>query len=64
MKQRIITGAAIALLMIAIFLLSGTVVYPIIMTLLCAIGTWEMLGCIRQRDNKLLSVPAMLVSVV
>lgn len=64
MKQRIITGAAIALLMIAIFLLSGTVVYPIIMTLLCAIGTWEMLGCIRQRDNKLLSVPAMLVSVI
>lgn len=63
MKQRIITGAAIALLMIAIFLLSGTVVYPIIMTLLCIIGTWEMLGCIGQRSNKLLSVPALLVSV-
>ena len=64
MKQRVITGAAIGLLMIAIFLLSGTVVYPIIMTLLCAIGTWEMLGCIRQRENKLLSVPAMIVSVM
>lgn len=63
MKQRIITGAAIALLMIAIFLLSGTVVYPIIMTLLCVIGTWEMLGCIGQRGNKLLSVPAMIVSL-
>ncbi len=64
MKQRIITGAAIALLMIAIFLLSGTVVYPIIMTLLCIIGTWEMLGCIRQRDNALMSVPAMVVSLL
>ncbi|MBQ7399922.1 MAG: CDP-archaeol synthase [Clostridia bacterium] len=63
MKQRIITGAAIALLMIAIFLLSGTVVYPIIMTLLCMIGTWEMLGCIRQRGNKLLTIPAMIASV-
>ena len=50
--------------MIAIFLLSGTVVYPIIMTLLCIIGTWEMLGCIRQRDNALLSVPAMIVALI
>ena len=64
MKQRIITGAAIGILMIAIFLLSGTVVYPIIMTLLCIIGTWEMLGCIGQRENALLSVPAMIVSLV
>ena len=63
MKQRVITGAAIALLMIAIFLLSGTIVYPIIMTLLCAAGTWEMLGCIGQRRNRFLSVPAMIVSV-
>jgi len=63
MKQRVITGAAIALLMIAIFLLSGTIVYPIIMTLLSIIGTWEMLGCIGQRHNKLLSVPAMIAAL-
>ncbi len=63
MKQRIITGVAIALLMIAIFLLSGTVVYPIIMTVLSVIGTWEMLGCIKQRRNLLLSIPAMIVAV-
>ena len=63
MKQRIITGAAIGLLMIAIFMLSGTVVYPIIITLLCAAGTWEMLGCIGQRKNRLLSVPAMLAAI-
>lgn len=50
-------------LMIAIFVLSGTVVYPIIMTLLCVIGTWEMLGCIGQRKNALLAVPAMTVSL-
>lgn len=49
--------------MIAIFLLSGTFVYPIIITSLCVIGTWEMLGCIRQRRNPLLSIPAMLVSL-
>lgn len=64
MKQRIITGAAIAILMIAIFLLSGTAVYPVIMTLLCVIGTWEMLGCVGHKKNYYLSVPAMLVSVL
>ena len=64
MKQRVITGAAIALLMIAIFLLSGTVVYPIIMTVLSVIGTWEILGCIGQRKNLLLSVPALLGAVI
>ena len=64
MKQRIITGAVLALLMIAIFLLSGTVVYPIIMTLLCAIGTWEMLGCVGYRKRYFLSTPAMVVSVL
>ena len=64
MKQRVITGGAIALLMIAIFLLSGTIVYPIIMTLLCAIGAWEMLGCIGQRGNGYLSVPAMVAAIV
>ena len=64
MLKRIITGAAIALLMIAIFLLSGTVVYPIIMTVLSVVGTWEMLGCIGQRKNPLMSVPALIVSVI
>ena len=63
MKQRIITGVAIVLLMIAIFLLSGTIVYPIIMTVLSFVGTWEMLGCIKQRKNLLMSIPALLVAV-
>lgn len=64
MKQRIITGAAIALLMIAIFALSHTLVYPIIMGVLCVIGTWEMLGCIGHRKNLYLSIPAVLVSAL
>ena len=64
MKQRIITGAVLAVLMIAIFALSGTVVYPVIMTLLCFIGTWEMLGCVGHEKNYYLSVPAILVSVL
>ena len=64
MKQRIITGAVLTVLMIAIFLLSGTFVYPVIIGVLGVIGTWEMLGCIGLRKNLYLSVPAIAVSVV
>lgn len=64
MKTRIITGAFIALLMIAIFLLSGTHVYPVIMTLLCVVGTYEMLGCVGHRKNLFLSVPALTASLL
>lgn len=64
MKQRIITGTVLGLLMIAIFALSHTFVYPVIIGLLCVIGTWEMLGCIRQRSNPYLAIPAMLAAVL
>lgn len=64
MKQRIITGAVLALLMIAIFALSHTLVYPVIMGVLCVIGTWEMLGCIGHRKNAYLSVPALIAATV
>ena len=62
MKQRVITGAAIALLMIAIFLLSGTIVYPIIMTVLSIVGTWEMLGCVKHRSNLFVTIPSLILS--
>ena len=64
MKQRIITGAVLALLMIAIFLLSHTLVYPVIMGVLCVIGTWEMLRCVGHGKNAFLSVPAIIVAVI
>ena len=63
MKQRIITGAVLGLLVIATIALSHTFVYPVIMTLLCVVGTWEMLGCIGHKKNAFLSVPALAVSL-
>lgn len=48
--------------MIAIFALSHTFVYPVIMGLLCVIGTWEMLGCIGNRKNLYLAIPALVTA--
>lgn len=64
MLKRIITGVAITVLLLAIFLLSDTLVYPIIMTVLSFVGTWEMLGCIKQRKNLLMAIPSLLVAVI
>lgn len=64
MKQRIITGAVLTAIMITLFLLSWTFMYPVIIGGLCIIATWEMLGCIRQRWNLFFSIPAMVMSLI
>lgn len=63
MKQRIITGAALVVAMGFVFALSGTWIYAAFATLLSLIGVWEMLGCVGERKNLVLSVPALAVSV-
>ena len=63
MKQRVITGAVLLVIMSVVIVLSGTWVYAAAMTLLCVVGTWEMLGCVGERKNLVLSVPALAVSV-
>ncbi len=50
--------------MIAIFALSHTIVYPIIMTLLCVVGVYEMLGCVGHRKNLFLLVPSLICAVM
>lgn len=64
MKQRIITGTVLGLLLIGVFLLSHTFVYPVIMGLMCVVGTYEMLSCIGQKKNSYLTVPALIAGVV
>ncbi len=64
MKQRIITGAVLALLLIAFVFLSGTVAYPIIITLLAVLGTYEMLGCIDVKNIPYITVPSLCFSAL
>ena len=64
MKQRIITGAVLGLLLIGVFLLSHTFIYPIIIGLMCITGTYEMLCCTGIRKNAYLTVPALIAGIV
>ena len=64
MKQRIITGALFAIFMIAVAVLSGTLVYPFVFTLFSIIGAIEMLGCIGTRNSLIISVPSLIYAAV
>ncbi|MBP3579901.1 MAG: phosphatidate cytidylyltransferase [Clostridia bacterium] len=64
MLQRIITGAIIAVLMIVVVVFSGTWIFPVVMTLLTALGTYEMLCCVGTNNKLLISIPTILSSVL
>lgn len=64
MKQRIITGALFAIFMIAVAVLSGTLVYPFVFTLFSIIGAVEMLNCIGTKNSPIISVPSLIYAAV
>lgn len=63
MKQRIITGIVITAVLVGIFLLSETVVYPIAMALLAFGGVFEMLRVLGQHKRWILAVPAYFIAL-
>lgn len=63
MKQRIVTGAVIAVLLVGVFLLSEYVVYPITLALLAFGGVFEMLRVLGQHTRWILSIPAYLIAL-
>lgn len=64
MKQRIITGACLVLFSLAVIFLSHTLVYPIVLTLLCVVGVREMLKCTASWQSPELAIPSMLFAVI
>lgn len=64
MKQRIITAIVIVLVAIPICIFSDTVVFPIAMALLASIGVYELLGCMKTRGNRFVSIPLYIAALV
>ncbi len=64
MKQRIITGACLVLFSLAVIFLSHTLVYPIVLTVLCVVGVREMLKCTASWKSPELAIPSMLFALV
>ncbi len=64
MLQRILTGAVLTVIIIALAILSNTVAFPIIMSLISLIAAFEMVSCFGLRGNLFASIPAYAASVI
>ncbi len=64
MKQRVITGAVILMLIIPICIFSGTIIFPIVMAFIGFMGVYEMLGCMKTRDNDWISTPLYGLAII
>lgn len=64
MKQRIITGAIFAALVMVVLFFSHTWVYPAVILLLSIVGASEMLRCVGVWKELPLSVPSMLYAAL
>lgn len=63
MKQRIVTGTVIAVLLVILYLLSDYIIYPIALALLAFGGVFEMLRVLGQHTTRILAVPAYLLAL-
>ncbi len=62
MKQRVITGAVLTVILVAAFALSNTVVFPLLCAILSAVGVYELTGLFGIRRNFGMVLPAYVFS--
>lgn len=63
MKTRIITGVVAILLFVPICIFSHTIVFPIAMSILSAIGVYEMTKCLNFQKNYFLTIPMYILAL-
>ena len=64
MKQRVITAIVILLVAIPVCIFSDTVVFPIVMAFIGFMGVFEMLGCMKTRNNSFAAAPLYGLAIV
>lgn len=55
MLKRVLTGAALVIIIAALFIFSDTLIFPIVLGFFSIMGVNEMLGCIGARKNIIIS---------
>ncbi len=63
MKVRIITGICMAAVMIPVLLFSEYIIYPIFLSALCLMATYEMLKVFKKERRPEIAVPSYLLAV-
>ncbi len=64
MKQRVITAIVLCIVAIPVCIFSGTIVFPIAMAFIGFMGVYEMLGCMKTRDNIFVAAPLYVAALV
>ena len=64
MKERTITSVAIIAVALPIVILSGYILYPIVLSMLAVIATFELLRVMGAHKNWAMSIPAYLLSAI
>ncbi len=63
MKTRVITAIVMIAVIIPFFIFSDTVAFPILASLLAAVGVYEMQGCISSKKQLLISLPSIIIAM-
>lgn len=63
MKTRVITAIVMIAVIIPFFIFSDTVAFPILASLLAAVGVYEMQGCIGSKKQLLISLPSIIIAM-
>lgn len=62
MKQRLITAGVLLCILVPVLIFSGTILFPIVASLFCAIGVFEMLRCLGVWQKRALSLPSIVLA--
>ncbi len=62
MKTRVITAIVMAAVIIPLFIYSHTLIFPIFMAFIGAVGVYEMQGCIGAKKRILSLIPCLLIA--
>ena len=62
MKQRILTAAAIVAVIIPVAIFSETILYPIVLSLVCMIAVFEMMRAFDRHEDLVMAIPAYVLS--
>ena len=64
MKTRIITGIIAIALFVPVCYFSYTIAFPIVISLLCGIGVYEITKCLGFDKNYAISVPMYIIALI
>lgn len=62
MKTRVLTAIVMVAVMIPFFIFSDTIAFPLLISILAAVGVYEMQNCIGSKKQYTVSIPSIIMA--